>query len=98
MIEANHDINMLMTGPYPYPLKQRILGLRGHLSNEACGRLLGELISDRTEHIVLGHLSHENNFLTWHMRRSEWKLILAIMLLRQKILIFRWHAATCLQI
>lgn len=62
MIEANHDINMLMTGPYPYPLKQRILGLRGHLSNEACGRLLGELISDRTEHIVLGHLSHENNF------------------------------------
>lgn len=62
LIEANHDVNMLLNGPYPYPLKQRILGQRGHLSNEACGQLLGQLLCDRTSRIVLGHLSKENNF------------------------------------
>ncbi len=62
LIEANHDVNMLLNGPYPYPLKQRIMSRRGHLSNEACGRLLGRLICDKTSRIVLGHLSKENNF------------------------------------
>lgn len=62
LVEANHDINMLLTGPYSYPLKQRILSARGHLSNESCGQLVGNLIRDNTEHIVLGHLSRENNF------------------------------------
>lgn len=61
-IESNHDINMLMAGPYPYVLKQRILGHRGHLSNEDCGRLLGQLLNDRTENVFLSHLSKENNF------------------------------------
>lgn len=62
LVEANHDINMLMTGPYPYPLKQRILGNRGHLSNAACGQLVGSLLGDKTGHVLLGHLSKENNF------------------------------------
>ena len=62
LIESNHDINMLMTGPYPYILKQRILGETGHLSNESCGRLLEEIIGPQTENILLGHLSKENNF------------------------------------
>ena len=62
LVEANHDVNMLMTGPYPYPLKQRILGMTGHLSNVACGQLLGSLLGDNTEHVILGHLSKENNF------------------------------------
>ena len=62
LIEANHDINMLMTGRYPYYLKQRILGTRGHLSNESCGKLLSELLNDNIEHLLLGHLSKENNF------------------------------------
>lgn len=62
LVEANHDINMLMTGPYPYFLKQRILGNSGHLSNESCGRMLGEMLCDTTEHVFLGHLSKENNF------------------------------------
>lgn len=62
LVEANHDINMLMTGPYPYTLKQRILGNSGHLSNESCGRMLGEILCDATEHVFLGHLSKENNF------------------------------------
>ena len=43
-LEANHDVNMLQVGSYPYPLKQRILGEKGHLSNESCGRLLSRLL------------------------------------------------------
>lgn len=61
LLEANHDINMLQVGRYPYPLKQRILGERGHLSNETSGRLLCRLLHDKLKNIVLGHLSAENN-------------------------------------
>jgi phosphoribosyl 1,2-cyclic phosphodiesterase len=46
LLEANHDIKMLQTGAYPYPLKRRILGDRGHLSNERSGQLLSELLHD----------------------------------------------------
>ncbi|MCR5665301.1 MAG: MBL fold metallo-hydrolase [Eubacterium sp.] len=61
-MEANHDIRMLQVGRYPYHLKQRILGERGHLSNESSGQLLGELLHDNTKAVMLGHLSHENNY------------------------------------
>lgn len=61
-IEANHDVNMLMVGSYPYYLKQRILGNRGHLSNEMSAKLIGELLNDKLRYIVLGHLSKENNY------------------------------------
>ena len=60
-LEANHDIRMLQLGRYPYPLKQRILGKRGHLSNESSGRLLTEILNEKMEHVFLCHLSHENN-------------------------------------
>ena len=61
LLEANHDINMLQVGPYPYYLKQRILGDRGHLSNERAGQLLCSLLHDKLQTVVLGHLSKENN-------------------------------------
>lgn len=61
LLEANHDVNMLQVGPYPYPLKQRILGKRGHLSNENSGRLLCRILHDGLKYISLGHLSQENN-------------------------------------
>ncbi len=61
LIEANHDVRMLQVGPYPYPLKQRILSSKGHLSNETAGRLLSDIVCDRLQTIVLGHLSKENN-------------------------------------
>ena len=60
-LEANHDVNMLQVGRYPYYLKQRILSDKGHLSNENCGRLLCRLLHDDMRSIVLGHLSAENN-------------------------------------
>ncbi|MDE7312164.1 MAG: MBL fold metallo-hydrolase [Eubacterium sp.] len=62
LLEANHDVRMLQTGSYPYPLKQRILSDRGHLSNVLSGQLLGRLLHDRFRAVVLGHLSKENNY------------------------------------
>lgn len=61
MLESNHDVRMLEAGPYPYPLKMRILGKYGHLSNEASGMLLSSLLHDKIRHILLGHISRENN-------------------------------------
>ena len=61
VVEANHDVDWLMSGPYPYYLKQRILGNRGHLSNEDSARLCCELAQSGTQHLILAHLSQENN-------------------------------------
>ncbi len=62
LLEANHDENMLAVGPYPYPLKQRIAGAKGHLSNLAAGHLLCEILHDNLQEVLLGHLSKENNY------------------------------------
>ena len=62
LLEANRDIHMLETGMYPYPLKRRIMGDRGHLSNERSGQLLCELLHDHFGTVMLGHLSKENNY------------------------------------
>ena len=62
LLEANHDINMLQVGSYPYSLKMRILGKKGHLSNDACGRLLKQLMAHKLRHVLLGHLSQDNNY------------------------------------
>jgi phosphoribosyl 1,2-cyclic phosphodiesterase len=61
VLESNHDIEMLKTGPYPYPLKRRILSDKGHLSNEACSAELSELVKGGTLRLMLGHLSEQNN-------------------------------------
>lgn len=62
VLEFNHDLTMLLDGPYPWPLKQRIRGRHGHLSNEDAARLLAEVTPGaRLRHVVLGHLSEENN-------------------------------------
>ncbi len=62
LLEANHDVKMLQVGTYPYYLKQRILGNRGHLSNENSGRLLSRILHDDFKGVLLGHLSKENNY------------------------------------
>ncbi len=61
-LEANHDVNMLMVGSYPYVLKQRILGECGHLSNDSAAELIVKLLHEKLKCIVLGHLSKENNY------------------------------------
>ena len=61
VLECNHDVEMLMNGPYPHDLKLRIKSNRGHLSNEACAELVSELCVEGTKNILLAHLSEENN-------------------------------------
>ena len=61
VFESNHDKNMLLTGPYPYYLKKRISGPKGHLSNEQSAEMLTDFVSEGTENILLAHLSRENN-------------------------------------
>lgn len=61
ILETNHDEQMLIQGPYPWPLKQRIRGRNGHLSNPDAGCLLTSVLHDELRHVWLAHLSQENN-------------------------------------
>lgn len=61
IMESNHDIKMLMDGKYPYQLKQRIIGDKGHLSNKDSAYYLSKFIGNDTKTIVLIHLSQDNN-------------------------------------
>ena len=61
LLEANHDVETLECGPYPYYLKQRILGNHGHLSNETAARFAVTLADSGTRELILSHLSRENN-------------------------------------
>ena len=61
LLESNHDLEMLKVGPYPWSVKQRVMGRMGHLSNDtACG-FLSEVLDSRTSTLILGHLSEHNN-------------------------------------
>ena len=73
LVESNHDVRMLESGAYPYFLKRRIMGEKGHLSNEDAGRLLECILHDNLKSIILGHLSRENNYpaLALETVRSE---------------------------
>lgn len=62
LIESNYDRDTLLCGAYPYFLKKRIASDFGHLSNEACGKLVKKLYENGVTKFVLGHLSKENNF------------------------------------
>ncbi|MEL6821009.1 MAG: MBL fold metallo-hydrolase [Calditrichota bacterium] len=61
LLESNYDEGLLASGPYPWQLKERISGNRGHLSNKAAAELLRECLTPRLKHVILGHLSDENN-------------------------------------
>jgi phosphoribosyl 1,2-cyclic phosphodiesterase len=61
LLETNHDLEMLRTGPYPWPLKERVASRHGHLSNQQAADALPELFCDRLRTVVLYHLSRINN-------------------------------------
>jgi len=61
ILEFNHELDMLLSGPYPWPLKQRIRGKLGHLSNEDAAGLLAEVAGPDLEWVVCAHISQENN-------------------------------------
>lgn len=76
LLEANHDERMLQAGPYPYPLKRRIMGEKGHLSNLSSAMLLSSVLHDHMKAVYLGHLSKTNNYpdLAYATVMSEMKL------------------------
>jgi phosphoribosyl 1,2-cyclic phosphodiesterase len=61
LLECNHDARMLEEGPYPWPLKRRVGGQRGHLANEQAAAILHECRHDGLRHVVAAHLSRQNN-------------------------------------
>ncbi len=61
LIEANHDEEILKVGRYSFSLKQRILSEYGHISNEVAGKTISEVYNKKLSHVILGHLSSENN-------------------------------------
>jgi phosphoribosyl 1,2-cyclic phosphodiesterase len=61
ILESNHDLEMLRVGPYPWTLKQRLMGRYGHLSNAAVGRYIREQFDGQAQHMVLAHISSKNN-------------------------------------
>jgi phosphoribosyl 1,2-cyclic phosphodiesterase len=61
VIEANHDADMLLNGPYPWSLKQRVRSRTGHLSNTDAQKLVRELKGDQLKYVILAHLSETNN-------------------------------------
>lgn len=62
LLESNHDLEMLKVGPYPWSVKQRVMGRMGHLSNEVACQFIREDMSGETRTLVLGHLSEQNNY------------------------------------
>ena len=71
LLESNYDPDMLKAGSYPYELKRRILGTKGHLCNDDAGSCALELVNKGARHIILGHLSKENNFPELALRCTE---------------------------
>ena len=62
LLESNHDLEMLKVGPYPWTVKQRVMGRNGHLSNDAVARFISEDLDSRITTLLLGHLSEHNNY------------------------------------
>ena len=61
LLESNHDLDMLEVGPYPWSVKQRVMGRRGHLSNDVVSGFIADGLDGCCHTLVLGHLSEQNN-------------------------------------
>jgi phosphoribosyl 1,2-cyclic phosphodiesterase len=75
ILEFNHDLNMLLNGPYPFPLKQRVRSRLGHLSNEQAAEVFREVNHPGLKEVVLAHLSQTNN--TPELARQAAEAVLA---------------------
>ncbi len=76
LLESNHDPDMLRMNPhYSQRLKTRILSNHGHLSNDACADALLQLVDSGTQHVILGHLSGENNTPSLALRTNEERMV-----------------------
>lgn len=75
LLESNHDLEMLKVGPYPWPVKQRVMSRRGHLSNETTGKFLKADLDSTVSTLILGHLSEHNNHPELVRRMAQKALI-----------------------
>jgi phosphoribosyl 1,2-cyclic phosphodiesterase len=71
IIESNHDVEMLRVGPYPWSVKQRVMSRVGHLSNESLAQFFAQDYDGGASHIVLAHLSEQNNHPEVARRTAE---------------------------
>jgi phosphoribosyl 1,2-cyclic phosphodiesterase len=72
VLESNHDLYMLKVGPYPWSVKQRVMGRKGHLSNDAVSEFILEGLDTSVETLILSHLSEHNNYpATAHLVASQ---------------------------
>jgi phosphoribosyl 1,2-cyclic phosphodiesterase len=74
VLEMNHDLHLLLDGPYPWPVKKRVRSDHGHLSNEQGAKLLERVLHEGLRHLVLAHLSEHNNSEK-HARRAAEKVL-----------------------
>ena len=92
IIESNHDEKMLMDGPYPRFLKERVISDKGHLSNTTTAKYLQKIIGNNTKMIVLAHLSETNN--TEELAYNTTKELLSDKSI--EILVARQHESTAI--
>lgn len=74
LLEANHDLEMLRVGPYPWSVKQRVMSRRGHLSNEVACSFIRKNLDSRVSTLILGHISEHNNHPEL-VRNLGWKAL-----------------------
>lgn len=91
MIESNHDLEMLRTGPYPWAIKQRVLSKKGHLSNEALAEFFCSDYDGSAAFVVLAHLSEQNNHPEIAREAAERALCGRLDLLRNRLLLASQH-------
>ena len=92
LLESNHDLEMLRDGPYPWAVKQRVLSRVGHLSNSATAEFLARDYDGAATHIVLGHLSEQNNDPSLALISAEQAIGGRMTLLGNRILLARQSA------
>jgi phosphoribosyl 1,2-cyclic phosphodiesterase len=93
LLESNHDLEMLRDGPYPWAVKQRVLSRVGHLSNEAAADFLENAYDGQAAHIVLGHLSENNNLPELARLSAERALSGRASLLANRLVLAMQHEA-----
>ncbi len=94
MLEANHDLEMLRDGPYPWSVKQRVLSRVGHLSNAATAEFLERRYDGGAAYVVLAHLSESNNMPELARVAAEWALRDRMNLLANKLVVAQQHVPT----
>src|SRR5947209_4448551 len=94
MIESNHDLEMLRTGPYPWSVKQRVMSRVGHLSNDSLAQFFAEYYDGGASYIVLAHLSEQNNHPEIALRVAENALGPQMTLIRNRVMLAAQNAPT----